>query len=208
MHTEIWTELIAIRYGKSNAFSGCTVHCITICTPFASTQEVVTFTAIVFSAQFTCLYSCCQIVLNVPACDTFLTIIVFHTCLTILNCTILSHKTCRMQLFSNAAILGWVPRNVTVSSNTPVLTPMIPYNPLCFSVSYNKHIMINDPVLWFTFQGSFWCGVGRRSIWCHIWSTNTCNDRFLENDFFDSLRIRYTIIRNPWFIRNFEKISF
>jgi hypothetical protein len=56
--------------------------------------------------------------------------------------------------------------------------------------------MVDDSVLRFALKCPSRSRVGRREVKRQIHSTNSCNDRFFEDDFLDCFRIVNSVIRN------------
>ncbi len=109
-----------------------------------------------------------------------------------------------MNLLTDAAVFRGVPRNVTVTVDAPICTPVIFDDPFRFSVPDQKNRMVNDSVLRFASEGPGRLWRIRKKVCC----TNCSNDRFFENDPFHDLRVSNLKVRHPGLIFDFKKISF
>lgn len=85
---------------------------------------------------------------------TFETSFVLDAYIAVFYCTNLSFVSCRVELLSNATVLSLVSRNETVSTKSPIFSPVIFDNPLGFCVSNKKYRMVNNSMLWFASQCS------------------------------------------------------
>ena len=142
-----------------------------------------------------------------PSRFTFVTCIILHACLTVLNRTLSRDGSRSVKLFSDAAVFRGVPGNVSVAVDAPTSTPVVFDNPFCFSVPDQKDRMVDNSVLRFTSE--CFGGIRRwlRRICDKVWCTDGCDDRFFEDNFLDSLRIWYSVVGHSGLVFDFKEIS-
>lgn len=129
-------NMIAPFNRRHLTFSICLVYSITLNTITAILVIIVTLCAVLNIALFTRLHSCKWLVVNVSSLLAFETSVLLYTGIAISHWTVCALWACGMDFFTYTTILNWVSRNISVAIYSPICSPLILYDPILLSISY------------------------------------------------------------------------
>jgi hypothetical protein len=129
-------NMIAPLNWRHLTFSICLVYSIAINTITAILVIIVTLCTVLNITLFTRLHSCKWFMLNVSSLLTFETSVLLHTSIAISHWTVCTLWSCGMDLLTYTTVLNWVSRNISVAIYSPICSPLILYDPILLSISY------------------------------------------------------------------------
>lgn len=111
------------------------IYRIAINTITAILVVIKAFCTVCNEALFTTLHSSKWFMVHIPSTLTFKACIFFYTRIAISHWTVTTLWSCRMNLLANTTVFNRIPRNISISIDSPISAPFIFYNPVFFCIS-------------------------------------------------------------------------